>query len=212
MLRTKAQSITWDIVRFIGLTVLSFENDSRRKNLFFLISTSPPWLTIDVRLLVPSTLLKSQQSPQSKGTPICIVRRAPQSVETDFDSFPARHCCGQKLDPLPSTPLLWTKAQPSVRYYPLWSMGLTILDFKRHLTWEGYIVADKGSVRHVRYCPLRPIDLIVLPFKKGLTWKGFFSPYKRESPLTQGRCGTIGALHIIRITIESSSQSGLRCV
>ena len=79
----------------------------------------------------------------------------------------------------------------------------TILHFKRHLTWKGYIIADKSSAHHVRYCPFWPMSLMVLPFKKSLTWKRFFPPYKRESPLTQDRCGTIGALHIIRTTTES---------
>ena len=69
-------------------------------------------------------------------------------------------------------------------------------------TWRT-IVADKGSARHMRYCPFRPMGLTVLPFKRHLTWEGFFPPSKCESPLTHNRCGTIGALHIIRTTTSS---------
>ena len=78
-------------------------------------------------------------------------------------------------------------------------------------TWRT-IVADKGSARHMRYCPFRPMGLTVLPFKRHLTWEGFFPPSKCESPLTHNRCGTIGALHIIRTTTKLPNQGKLRCV
>ena len=60
--------------------------------------------------------------------------------------YPCKNICSNKIEWNYFLPIADKSSVHHMRYYPLCSMGLTILSFKRHLMWEEFFSSHNVSL------------------------------------------------------------------